>query len=499
MKFKYIGLLIICAMLSHCGGGRNLAPVLNTIPETGSEFKVLKEQGDREFAKMHYMGWYNAVNFYKKALALKKDSTEIKEKLFFSYFLIALREPLYFIDNSKSRSETLFWAEELNRSIPPKNPFASIAKYLLGEKDPSSPEITDASIREVKNATDTDYKYFLYLKYSGLRLETLARQKEADIFLRQYPSSNLRYFANSQFNDMNSTIEKYPDFFELLLVRGDLAYQTMDLENARRDYLKVLDIYRGIPPALVGIGNVYYDIGLVQTALEYYEEAFKTSQDHFTALFKKGVCLHDLGRYDESNIVMDIVAKKGVFEKGDAFYYIALNYFNLKNFPKVETNIKTAESIIPDSFRLNLLAGLFYYQSDRYAESRGYFEKAKEISNTYPECYYYLGLMDVKEQKMKTALENFYLAATYYNTLLKDGYQAIEAIAEKNYTSEFKQRMKQLLEKRLKEDARNTIQKLESVLDVFTDNEKKEISEIRRTVQNIKERYPLNWGDNRQP
>jgi len=491
MKFKCIALLIICTMLIQCGGSRNLAPVLNTIPETGWEFKLLKEQGDREFAKMHYMGWYNAVNFYKKALALKNGSTEIKEKLLFSYFLIALREPLYFIDNSKSRSETFFWAEELNRSIPAKNPFSDIAKFLLGEEDPSSPEITEARIQEIKNAADTDYKYFLYLKYAALRMDLLARQKEADTFLKLYPSSNLRYFANSQFNDMNITIEKYPDFFELLLVRGDLAYQAMDLENARRDYLKVLEIYRGIPPALIGVGNVYYDIGLVQTALEYYEEAFKTSQDHLSALFKKGVCLYDLGRYDESNIVMEMVAKDGVFEKGDAFYYIALNYFNLKNFPRVETNIKTAESIIPDSFRLNVLAGLFYYQSDRYAESRAYFKKANEISSTYPECYYYLGLMDVKEQKMKTALENFLLAAVYYNGFLNDEHQAIEAIAERNYTPELKQRMKQLREKRLEEDARNTIQKLESVLDVFRNNEKKEIIEIRRIVQYIRDRYPF--------
>jgi tetratricopeptide (TPR) repeat protein len=491
MKFKNIALLIIFALLIGCGGGKKFGPVLNTIPDTGSEFKLLQEQGDLEFAKMHYMGWYNAVNFYRKALELKKDATDIKEKLFFTYFLKALREPLYFIDNSESRRETHYWAEELNRSISTKNPFSGIVGYLLAEKDPTSPEITEASIREVKDAADTDYKYFLYLKFSGLRMDIFARQKEADVFLRLYPASNLRYFASSQFNDMNSAIEKYPDFFELLLVRGDLAYQAMDIENARRDYLKVLEINRGIPSALVGIGNVYYDIGLIQKALEYYEEVVKTSQDHFTALFKKGVCLHDLGRYDESNIVMDVVAKDGVFEKGDAFYYIALNYFDLKNFPQVETNIRNAELIIPDSFRLNFLAGLYYYQSERYAESRSYFKKANEISSAYPECYYYQGLMDLKEQKMKTALENFLLAAIYYNGFLKDEYQAIEAIAEKNYTPELKLRIKQLREKRLEEDAKNTIQKLESVLDVFRDNNKKAKSEIRRTVQYIKENYLL--------
>ena len=487
MKFKIIAILLIYATFIHCGGEKKLAPVLHTISEPKPEIKLLKEQGDREFSKMHYVGWCNAVNLYKKALEFNDDS-EIKEKLFFSYLLKALREPLYFIDNSESRRETHHWAEELNWSITSKNPFASIVEYLLGEKNPSSsPENT----LEIKDAANTDYKYFLYLKYADLKMDLLERQKEADIFLMQYSTSNLRYFAYGKFDDMNNTLEKYPDFFELLLLRGDLEYQTKDFENAMRDYLKVFELYRGVPPALYGIGNVYYDIGLVQKALEYYEETVKTRHDYFAALFKKGVCLHDLGRYDESNMVMDIVSKDGIFEKGDAFYYKALNFFNLKNYQYVETNLKIAESIIPDSFPLNVLAGLFYYQTDRYVESRHYFGKAKKISGNYPECYYYQGLMDLKQQKMKTALENFLLAAVYYSDLLKEEYQKIQSIVAKNDTSEWKQRMKRFLEKRLEKDARNTIQKLESILAVFRNNHTKAIVKIRRTVQDIKENYFL--------
>ncbi|HLP48604.1 MAG TPA: hypothetical protein VK469_21870 [Candidatus Kapabacteria bacterium] len=494
IKFKrgdYLLLLLIYATFIHCGGDKKFVPVLNTISETQSEFKLLKEQGDREFSKMHYIGWCKAVILYKKALEFKDDS-DIKEKLFFSYFLKALREPLYFIDSSESRRETHHWAEELNRSITSKNPFPCIVEYLLGEKDTSSfPEIIDANILEIKNAANTDYKFFLYLKYAGLKMGLLERQKEADIFLMQYSTSNLRYFAYSKFDDMNNALEKYPDFFELLLIRGDLEYQTKDFEKAMRDYLKVLELYRGVPAALYGMGNVYYDLGLVQKSLEYHEETVKTCHDYFAALFKKGVCLHDLGRYDESNSVMDIVGKDGIFEKGDAFYYKALNFFNLKNYQDVETNLKIAESIIPDSFPLNVLAGLFYYQTDRYVESRRYFGKAKKISGNYPECYYYQGLMDLKDQKMKTALENFLLAAVYYNGFLKDEYLAIEAIAEKNYSPEWKQRMKICLEKRLKNDAMNTIQKLESILAVFRNNNTKAIAEIRRIVQYIKENYFL--------
>lgn len=485
MKFKIITLLVIYVIFIHCGGEKKFAPVLHTIPETKPEFKLLKEQGDREFTKMHYIGWCNAVNLYKKALDFKDDS-EIKEKLFFGYLLKALREPLYFIDNSESRRETHYWAEELNRSITTKNPFSSIVEYLLGEKNPSSsPENT----LEIKNSANTDYKYFLYLKYADLKMDLLERQKEADIFLMQYSTSNLRYFAYGKFDDMNNTLEKYPDFFELLLIRADFEYQTKDFENGMRDYLKVLELYRGIPPALYGIGNVYYDIGLVQKALEYYEETVKTRHDYFAALFKKGVCLHDLGRYDESNIVMDIVGKDGIFEKGDAFYYKALNFFNLKNFQDVETNLKIAESIIPDSFPLNVLAGLFYYQTDRFVESRRYFGKARKISGSYPECYYYPGLIDLKEKRLKSALENFQLAAVYYSDLLKEQYQKILSIVEENDTSEWKQRLKKFLEKRLKDDARNTIQKLESILAVFRNQNTKAIVEIRRTVQYIKENY----------
>jgi tetratricopeptide (TPR) repeat protein len=500
MKFKFIVLLLICIVLIHCGGGeKKIIPVVNTVPDTEPGFKSLIEHGDREFDKMYYMGWRNAVNFYKKALEIDKDNTDIKEKLFFAYFLEALREPLYFIDNNESLRQTHYWEDELNRSIPTKNTFSDIVGYLVGEKDPTSPEIAEASIQEIKKAADTDYKYFLYLKYAGLRLDILARQKEADIFLGLYPSSNLRYFAQGTFDDLDITIEKYPDFFELLLVRGDMAFQTKDIEKARQDYLKTVGIYPGIPPAWYGLGNVYYEIGLVQKALEYYDEALKISPTHFGALYKKGVCLHDLQEYNESNNIMDIVGKDALFEKGDAFYYKALNYFNLKNYRQVEVNIKIAESLIPDSFQLNILAGVFYYQTDRFPVSRLYFEKAKEISSDYPESYYYQGLMDLKDKKMKRAMENFYLAGTYYKLLLEKEFQAIKYIDEKNYTPGLKLQVKRVQEKRLQEDAALSIQKLTVVLDALKNSHEKEIIDLRRTVQNIKEKYLLNRENNRQP
>ncbi|MCU0287445.1 MAG: tetratricopeptide repeat protein [Acidobacteria bacterium] len=494
IKFKYITLLCLCILSINCRNVRKFDPLLNTTAETELEFKFLKEQGDREFAKMYYTGWQNAVNIYKKALVLK-NSQEIIEKNFFSHFLIALREPLFFIDNSKSRSETFFWAKKINHSSL-ENPFLMIAGYLLDEKNLSSSEINENSIQEIKNAADTDYKYFIYLKYAALRTDILTRQKEADIFLKLYPASNLRYFASNQLADLNITLEKYPDFFELIQVRGDLAYQTMDIEKARHDYQKVLEIYRDIPPALVGTGNVYYDTGLIQTALGYYEEATKINANYFDALFKKGVCLHDLGRYDESNIIMDIAAKEGIFEKGDAFYYKALNYFNLKDFRNVEINIKLAESIIPDSFRLNFLAGLFYFQSDRYQESRHYFEKARAISENYPECYYYLGLMHLKEKKLETALDNFYVAANFYDELLKNEYLNIKNLEKKNYSPEFNQRMKQMLEKRFIADVKNTIQKLEKISDIFVNSTEREIIEIRHKIQDITKSYLLNPSTN---
>lgn len=500
MKFKFIVLLLICAVLTHCGGGdKKIIPVVKTVPDAESEFKSLTEHGDREFDKMYYIGWHNAVNFYKKALELNKSNPNIKEKLFFAYFLKAMREPLYFIDNNESRRQTHYWADELNRSIPAKNTFTNIVGYLVGEKDPTSPEITEASIRKVKKAVDTDYKYFLYLKYAALRSDILVRQKEADIFLGLYPSSNLRYFAQGRFEDMDITIEKYPDFFELFLVRGDLAFQTKDIENARLNYSKTVEIYHDIPPAWYGLGNVYYEIGLVQKALDYYDEAVKISSSHFGALYKKGVCLHDLRRHDESNNIMDIVGKDALFEKGDAFYYKALNYFDLKNYRQVEVNIKIAESLIPDSFQLNILAGIFYYQTDRFPESRLYFEKAKEISGDYPEPYYYQCLMDLKDKKMKTAMENFSLAGTYYKLLLEKEFQAIKYIDEKNYTPGLKLQVKRVLEKRLQEDAALSIQKLTVVLDALRNSHKKEIIEIQRTIQHIKEKYLLNRENNRLP
>ena len=64
MKFLCISLIIICTIFIQCVGGKRIGLVLNSIPEAELEFKLIKERGDQEFVKMHYMGWYNAVNYF---------------------------------------------------------------------------------------------------------------------------------------------------------------------------------------------------------------------------------------------------------------------------------------------------------------------------------------------------------------------------------------------------------------------------------------------------
>lgn len=498
-KVKCLILLILVVILLQCSGVRKMVPVKNEDSaalkfKLESEFKLLKEKGDQEFSKMYYLGWYQAANSYEKALELKK-STEIKEKLFFSYFLMALRESLYFIDNTESRRKALHLASELNQMIPEKNPFAVIAEYLLKEKTPSASDISETSLSQLKNAADADYKYFLYTKYVGLKLELFANLndaenfvKEAENFAKLFPSSNLKYFVVGDLSDIQIALEKYPDFFELYLVSADDFFQKQNFEKSSQHYLKALELYPDLPPALYGMGKIYYDIGVKQTALEYFEKVVQTHPDYLDTLFLKGVCLHDLERYDESNEVMNIVGKPNTIEKGHACYYIALNYFNLKNYPEVEKNIKIAESIIYHSFPINILAGLFYFQTEHYKESRLYFGKAQEISKNHPDCYYYPGLMDLKEKKVKSAFKKFYLAAVYYKSELDRQFERIKAIDE-NQKSELLLRKRWLLEKNLNKDAEATIQKLDAVLNAFPKSQNKEIKEIRKTVQYIRERY----------
>ena len=486
MRIKWIAVLTIAILCIHCAGEKKTTPIMTPVPDLEPQFNALKEQGDREFAKMHLMGWSNAINSYRKALELKNDSIDIKEKLFFAYFLKAFREPIYFIDNSESRKQTHFWGDELNKSLPSANPFTSIAGFLFREKDAASKEITEEGFQQIKAISDTDYKYFLYTKYIGFRVNPT---KEIEFFLKNFSSSNLRYFMTNRFDDISSTLKVYPDFIELLMVRGDMAYQIQDYTNARKNYLSIIEINPDFPSAHTGMGNVYYDFGLELPALDYYEAAVKAGNDYYSALFKKGVCLHDLGRYEESNQAMDVVGEKGFLEKPDAFYYKALNYFNLNNNPEVEANLKIAEYMSPDSFSLSVLAGLFYYKTDRFTLSRKYFEKAKSISFKYPESYYYLGIMDLKEKKVNRALENFHLAAAFFRVLLEEELQVVQAIETKNYAPELKEKIRQAKMKRLKDDARTALEKLEAVLISFKKSKTKDIKDILEIVHEIREKY----------
>ena len=75
-----------------------------------AQVSQLCQQGDAEFAKMHWRGWKNAAGYYQEALA-KQDEPELRQRLFGVYILLSLRESELLFNNES-------WLQQAKELLP---------------------------------------------------------------------------------------------------------------------------------------------------------------------------------------------------------------------------------------------------------------------------------------------------------------------------------------------------------------------------------------------
>lgn len=76
--------------------------------------------------------------------------------------------------------------------------------------------------------------------------------------------------------------------------------ETTDPEQARRAYLRAIELEPGHADALVNLGRLLHERGDVADAAERYRRALALRPGHATAAYNLGVALEDLGRNEEA-------------------------------------------------------------------------------------------------------------------------------------------------------------------------------------------------------
>jgi len=124
---KVVFLFMILFIFINCG--INKQKINHTLKENEIKFVELKEKGNKEFKKMYWAGWKNAIDNYDKALKIKNDNN-IKQKLFYSLLLISIREKMFEVRNYNYLERAKKLLPEINNEL--NKIYLDIAREMVG-------------------------------------------------------------------------------------------------------------------------------------------------------------------------------------------------------------------------------------------------------------------------------------------------------------------------------------------------------------------------------
>lgn len=386
---------------------------------TASAARLL-QQGDAEFAKMHWSGWEKAAGYYRETLG-QLDDPEVRQRLFITYILLSLRETELFIQNESWLQK----AEELLPRVPavPFSAYLAVAQeklhnVLLNRSGYTSHWAPNLEKNPLPAETASALSHYLYLQY--LRPITTQNTTEKYIkaekeFQQLHGDSNLAVFSRSYMpQEMDEKLVAFPDFAEMYMLRGDWYRAEKKYQAALADYQQAVERMPPLFKARNAMATLFYSLEEYGQALFHYEKTLGICPLEPAALFGRGICLSELRRFDESNQALREMIEKQTFFHGEAYYYLAKNNYYRQRPNETRSFITQAASFIPDSPELNMLSGLLYLDRGRPDQAEVDFRKVLEQQSHHAEAWYFLGQAALQEKNypearahFQSAIENF--------------------------------------------------------------------------------------------
>ncbi len=488
MRKMKMAVPVLLGLLSFFGCGTKI-PAPQTAPAARpEEFRLLVEQGAREFAKMYWAGWKNAAGFYEKALGLRSDAS-VRQKLFDSLLLTLLRE----LELNHSDEALFDKIKALLPSLPARGngalfPFVEMMFRQSSSKLSDRMAIAAAEWNKFKTSPipddpTRDWKSYIHLVLvERWREFEEARQAEND-FLKRFTDTHLaRFVDRSRLSEqqLDQLLAENPDFYELLLLRAANGLAVKKFQSAARDFLAALAAMPFYTEGYISLGNLYLRLDDEEQALAYYEDALKQAPTSGVALFGKGVCLSNLGRLDESSAVLKQTIEKQIFYHGEAYYYLAKNLYLQNRKQECRGFSESARSYIPDSVELNLLSGILYLEASQWPEAERDLRRVLEQNSQVADAHFYLGQIAWRAGKKSDAPDHFLKAARCLRQEAASLAQRREEIGRTDIPDEQRARIGNKLKKTEQRTLQDGLLRLDGVLPLLAGTaQEKEITAIR--------------------
>jgi tetratricopeptide (TPR) repeat protein len=379
---------------------RTAAVVAPGIDRPDPKVQEMIARADLLLSGSHLHAWRSAEDLYRTAFQSDK-SEGLRDKLLTTRFLIEARQADEDIPDrgpgptlGSLCGEPLSSRQKLLCELGPR--------YVAGMAVPAPADLS------VLNAAQSPVDAYIHT-LAARSYEVRENKEDIDARYAKYKDSPLFIYLElgKEVRQRQAELERsLPEFAELFTFLGYASFQSRKYAAARGYFRKAIERLPDYTRAHIGLGNISvfaledYDNGLVQ-----YENALRFDGGNSAALFGKGLVLHNLGRYRESNDAMDLVLRSDLsrhgragvqsvgYYRGEATFYQAYNHHHLKDASKARELVDAAKKILPNSDSVNYLSGLMYYQEKKLHEAKDDFVRVLQSGQPNCDAQHYLGLI----------------------------------------------------------------------------------------------------------
>jgi tetratricopeptide (TPR) repeat protein len=363
-------------------------------PKVNTEANAYVAEADSQSRNLHLYGWRKAEALYQKAYAMT-GSDAVKKKLLRTRFLILIRQ----IDEDIPYSASDDIIRELCAGDGHQQALCSIAKWYKDGKNAGQIKLDSPMFKGEEPNLDS---------YLNLLLFDAVPRRDA-FTVSDMPSPLFLYLNPGKLLAMDTAeIEKnYPQFAEAYDHIAESLFQKKKYRAARAYFHKAIELIPDYTHSYIGLGNIYfYALEDYETALRYYETALDSDHSSPGALWGKGLSLHQLGRYRESNAVADQLLIAPIsrnqwigdvpdfqYYRGEANYLKAYNYHLMREPARAREFVDAAKKSLPDSEDINYLSGLLFYLAKDLESARKDFQRVIQRGNYNCNAQLHLGLI----------------------------------------------------------------------------------------------------------
>lgn len=159
-----------------------------------------------------------------------------------------------------------------------------------------------------------------------------------------------------------------------------------------------------IADAYYNLGNVYYQSGHYEKAIEPLQKALLHHPYDADAHYTLGNAYNNLKRYQDAAKEFELLTK--IEPKNDSvFYNLANAYLNAKKYSEAANKYKRAISLNPKNSAAHYGLGLAYQRLDKAKEAMAEFQEAVNLDANNAEAHYFLAISKLQSGDRQGALE----------------------------------------------------------------------------------------------